>query len=92
MTALFFAWAGIPVGGRQLRGPNGELLDPNTFKPLAEKPDLGHKYGEEYWRERDAATEEALTQGQFNDRMNNPDLYQYEDPSSNRSHCYEKPR
>lgn len=29
------------------------------------------------------------TQSEFNDYMNNPDFYQYEDPSSNRSHKYE---
>lgn len=30
------------------------------------------------------------TQSQFNDYMNNSSFYQYEDPSSNRSHVYEK--
>ena len=33
---------------------------------------------------------EGLTQKQFKDRMNNPDYYQIESPSSNRSHKYEK--
>ena len=28
---------------------------------------------------------------EFNDRINNPDLYQIEDPSSNRSHRFELP-
>jgi cellulose biosynthesis protein BcsQ len=37
------------------------------------------------------AEEEGLTQEEFNDRMNNPDLYQIEDPSENRSHVHEMP-
>lgn len=34
--------------------------------------------------------DEGLTQKQFNDRMNNPDLYQIEHPQNNRSHEFEK--
>jgi len=55
-------------------------------------PDLGHKPGNEFWRAKAQAEAEGLTQKQFNDRMNNPDLYQLEDPSSNRSHRFEQPR
>ena len=40
-------------------------------------------------REKAKAEVEGLTQKEFNDRMNNPDLYQLEDPSSNRSHRFE---
>lgn len=54
------------------------------------KYDLGHKPGNEFWREKAKAQSEGLTQKQFNDRMNNPDYYQIESPSSNRSHKYEK--
>ena len=50
------------------------------------------KTGNEFWREKAKAEAEGLTQKQFNDRMNNPDLYQLEDPISNRSHQYELPR
>jgi hypothetical protein len=35
------------------------------------------------------AEAEGLTQKEFNDRMNDPDKYQLEDPSSNRSRKYE---
>jgi len=38
------------------------------------------------------AEAEGLTQQQFNERMNDPDLYQLEDPSTNRSHRFEKPK
>lgn len=48
------------------------------------------KRGHEFWREKKKAESEGLTQEEFNDRMNNPDLYQLEDPSSNRSHKHEE--
>ena len=35
------------------------------------------------------AKPEGLTQKEFNDRMNNPYLYQIEDPHTNRSHKFE---
>ncbi|GIM57492.1 type IV secretion protein Rhs [Capnocytophaga canimorsus] len=51
---------------------------------------LGHKKGNEFWREKEKAEAEGLTQKQFNDRMNNPALYQIEDPYENMSHKHEK--
>ncbi|UTC66586.1 MULTISPECIES: RHS repeat-associated core domain-containing protein [unclassified Treponema] len=51
---------------------------------------LGHKKGNEFWREKEKAEVEGLTQKQFNDRMNNPALYQIEDPYENMSHKHEK--
>ena len=51
---------------------------------------MGHKPGFEFRTEREKAMREGLTQKEFNDRMNNPDIYQIEDPSSNRSRKYEK--
>lgn len=68
---------------------DGKYLDPNTGKPIEGTPDIGHKPGHEHWREAKRAYSEGLTQEQFNDRMNNPDFYQLEDPSSNRSHKFE---
>jgi len=61
----------------------------NTGKPIDVKYDLGHKPGNEFRKEK--AQKEGLSQKEFNDRMNNPDLYHPEDPISNRSHRYEKP-
>ena len=70
---------------------DGRFIDPNTRQPIIPKPDIGHKPGHEFWRERDQAERERLTQQQFNDRMNDPTKYQLEDPSQNRSHRYELP-
>lgn len=68
----------------------GRFLDANTGLPINGVPDIGHKYGHELWREKIKAFNEGLTQSEFNDKMNNPKLYQLEDPSNNRSHQYEK--
>ena len=62
------------------------------MQPIDGKYDLGHISGHEFWRERDEAMRKGWTQKQFNDYMNNPDFYRIEDPSSNRSHKYEKRR
>jgi len=69
---------------------DGKFIDPNTGMVIEGKYDLGHKPGNEFWREKAKAQSEGLTQKQFNDRMNNSDYYQIESPSSNRSHKYEK--
>ncbi|MDR6290882.1 RHS repeat-associated protein [Inquilinus ginsengisoli] len=80
------------VWGRAPKTADGRPIDPNTGQPIDGTPDLGHVYGREFWREKKKAQEEGLTQEEFNDRMNNPDLYQLEDPKANRSHQYEKPK
>jgi len=77
------------VEARAPRTSDGRFIDPNTRLPIEGKYDLGHKPGYEFWREKLNAHSEGLTQKQFNDRMNNPDYYQIEDPSSNRGHLYE---
>lgn len=71
---------------------DGRPLDPNTLKPIDGKPELGHKPGLEFGREAEVAKQQGLTQQEFSERMNDPDLYQLEDPSSNRSHRFGAPR
>lgn len=77
------------VEKRAPRTEDGRAIDPNTQRPIDGKPDLGHKTGNEHRSEKAKAESQGLTQKQFNDRMNNPDKYQLEDPSSNRSHRFE---
>ncbi|OAS14762.1 HNH/endo VII family nuclease [Paenibacillus oryzisoli] len=79
------------VENRAPKTDDGKFIDPNTGKPIEGKYDLGHKPGNEHWREAEKAKKQGLTQKEFNDRMNNPDKYQIEDPKSNRSHKYEMP-
>ena len=72
------------------KNANGQFLDANTGNPINGQYDLGHKAGHEFWREAEKAKNEGLTQKQFNERMNNPDIYQIEDPHENRSHVHEQ--
>ena len=77
------------VERRAEKNENGQYLDAKTGKAIEGKYDIGHKYGCENARAIKWAEQQGLTQKEFNDLMNNPDLYQIEDPSSNRSHTYE---
>ena len=77
------------VENRAEKNDKGQFLDANTKEPIEGKYDLGHKAGHEFWREAEKAEREGLTQEEFNDRMNDPDLYQIEDPHENRSHAHE---
>lgn len=80
------------VESRAQKNDKGQFLDANTQKPIDGKYDLGHKPGHEFWREAEKAEKEGLTQEQFNNRMNNPDLYHIESPHENRSHSHEMPK
>lgn len=71
------------------KGSNGTYFDANTLEIIEGTPDIGHVYGHEFWRERNMAESLGWSQSQFNDYMNNPQFYQYELPSINRSHIYE---
>jgi hypothetical protein len=77
------------VEARAPQTPDGKFIDPNTGETIEGKYDLGHKPGNEFRTEKANAQAEGLTQKQFNDRMNDPDKYQIESPSSNRSHKFE---
>jgi len=80
------------VERRAQKNEEGQYLDANTGKPIEGKYDLGHKAGNEHWREAEKAEKEGLSQQEFNDRMNNPNYYQIEHPSENRSHAHEMPK
>jgi hypothetical protein len=73
------------------RAADGRPIDPNLRTPIEGKPHRGHKFGREFRREKARGEAEGLTQQEFNDRMNDPALYQLEDPKANMSHRYEKP-
>lgn len=80
------------VENRAPKNSKGQFLDSNTHKPIEGKYDLGHKPGHEFWREAEKAEKDGLTQEQFNNKMNNPNLYHIESPHENRSHSHEMPR
>jgi len=78
------------VENRAQKNENGQFLDPNTGQPIEGKYDIGHKTGHEYRTALAEAEEQGLSQEEFNDLQNNPDILQIEDPSSNRSHAFEQ--
>lgn len=83
-------WVKEAVDRVTKRDKKGRPIDPNTGKPIDGKPDFGHKPGNEHWREAQKAEAEGLSQKEFNDRMNDPKKYHWEDPATNRSHKYER--
>ena len=55
------------------------------------KVELGHRPEKEFWKMRNLAESQNMTQAEFNDYMNNPDFYAWQDIHSNRSHIHELP-
>ena len=78
------------VERRAQKNEKGQFLDANTGKPIEGKYDMGHKTGYEYRTALAEAEKQGLSQSEFNDLQNNPDIFQIEDPSSNRSHAFEQ--
>ena len=72
----------------------GLVRDPlsGTVMNKSDAWDMGHRSGMEYWKERDNAINNWLynrdytTRKEFLDKMNDPNRYRPELPSSNRSH------
>ena len=83
-------WVRDAVEARAPRDELGRFIDINEGTPISGKYDLGHVRGKEFWRLKADAEAKGLTQKEFNDLMNDPKLYQIEDPSINRSRKYEK--
>ncbi len=79
------------VRENQPKNAGGEMLDPNTGAVINEKRmDLGHKPGEEWKTRKKMHEEKGSTRKEVIEAENDPNLYQYENRSSNRSHKYEK--
>ena len=68
-------------GNRYSDGVSGEAI--------VGQVDIGHKYDHEFWRCRNAAEALGMTQSEFNDYMNQSELYRYEEHSENISHARE---
>ena len=83
-------WVRKTVEASSPRDEFGRFKDINEGTPISGKYDLGHVRGKEFWRLKADAEAKGLTQKEFNDFMNDPKLYQIEDPSINRSRKYEK--
>lgn len=79
------------VTNRQPKNSKGEMLDPNTGQPIDPKrKDLGHKPGQEWRTRKKMHKNNGSSRKEVINSENNPDLYQWEDRSSNRSRKHEK--
>jgi len=68
----------------------GNFIDPNTNKPIVKDYDIGHKTGSEWRTRKEMHEERGSTRKEVIETENNPELYQIEDRSNNRSHKFEK--
>ena len=81
------------IKDNQPKNEKGEPIDPNDRKPIGDdKTDIGHKTGQEWHRRKEMHNEKGSSRKEVIEEENNPDLYQIERRSNNRSHKYEKPR
>ena len=63
-------------------------IDGRLYK--CQNPHIGHTPGNEFWRLRNLAEQQGMTQAEFNEYMNtHPEFYRYEDPIRNMSHIDE---
>jgi hypothetical protein len=69
-----------------------DFIDPNTGETVPKDGpyDIGHKKGQEWSRRKKMHQEKGSTRKEVIEAENDPNLYQVEDPSSNRSRKYEK--
>ncbi|MBR6402610.1 MAG: hypothetical protein IKS48_04435 [Eubacterium sp.] len=68
----------------------GEIYDAISNKWVdPSEVELGHTKGNEFWYWRNWAERHGMTQADFNDFMNNPDFYAWQDIICNRSHQFE---
>ncbi|MDB6095143.1 MAG: hypothetical protein JWM32_2705 [Verrucomicrobia bacterium] len=81
-------WVVDEVEANAPRAPDGRFIDPNTLAPT-NNPVMGHKPGYEFWRLKDAAQAEGVSQKLFNETLNNPEFYHIEDRLSNAGHAFE---
>ena len=74
------------------KNADGDFIDPNTgmIVPKEGPFDIGHKRGGESWKKRKQEhLDRGCTRKEVIEAENDPDLYQVEDPKSNRSLRYD---
>ncbi|GAA4174173.1 GH-E family nuclease [Gryllotalpicola koreensis] len=84
----------LAIQGNAPKTASGDYIDPNTGEPVPKEGpfDYGHVPGYEWWRTQQIARGSGWSRRDVIEYENNPDHYQIENPSSNRSHIYELPR
>lgn len=71
---------------------DGKFIDKNNGKVIEWPYDIGHKKGQEWRRRKEMHKKKCITRKEVIEAENNPNLFQIEDRSSNRSHKYENNR
>ena len=72
------------------QNPNKVVVVIDGVPYVCPNPHIGHTPGNEFWRLRNLAEQQGMTQAEFNDYMNShPEFYRYEDPMRNMSHMDE---
>lgn len=77
---------------------DGKVVDSNTGEELFwDKTrsrngqwDMGHREGEEYWRLKERYMKGYISKEEFLSRYRDPDNYQPESPSANRSRQFQR--
>ncbi len=78
------------IEANQPRNADGQMVSPNTGKPL--KPgevDVGHKPKQEWRVRKEMHKQQKSTRNQVIEAENNPDLYHLEPRGENRGHQFE---
>lgn len=68
----------------------GEMLDPNTNKPIQDGKAIGHPQGMEWRGFESYGTKSAMSQAEMNDIQNNGAMLQWESNESNSTHIFEE--
>lgn len=73
------------------KNANGDFIDPNTgiIVPKEGPFDFGHKQGESWKKRKQEHIERGSTRKEVIEAENDPNLYQIEDPKTNRSRRYD---
>ena len=73
------------------KNADGDFIDPNTgmIVPKEGPFDIGHKRGESWKKRKQEHLDRGSTRKEVIEAENDPDLYQVEDPKSNRSRRYD---
>ena len=78
------------IDALNIQNPNKIVVGIDNSVYACSTPHIGHTFGNEFWRLRNLAESQGMTQSEFNEFMNqHPEFYQYEDPLRNISHMYE---
>jgi RHS repeat-associated protein len=79
------------IDANQPKNASGQHLDPDDGSILGDDKQVGHKWGQEFWRRMlDHFNQGRHDRKSIIEAENDPDLYEWQDRKKNQSHEYEK--